>query len=479
MAKIAFLQNLWLEWYGVMCLSSALKKEGHDTELFIGRKNIIKELKRYKPDIFAISIMNTQFEWLKDIVSILRKNNFKQPIIVGGPHATCSPEEVIDIDGISAICTGEGEEALKEFVEAIVKRESCDKIKNLWIKKNESTKDGEPRIVKNPVRFLENDLDKMPYPDRDIYRKYKYFIKNKTHEVFLASRGCRYSCSFCFNHLFKELYNGKGESVRFRSPQNVIDEIKDVQKKYGIQTVMFADSTFNLRKEWLIEFCKLFAYETNLPVTFNIRADLMDEDIAKALSGARCSLARFGIETGNDNLRNKILKKEINNHSIFKTANLLKKFRIPFAAYNMMGLPTETLDMAWETIHMNQKIHPDVVIVDIFIPYPNLNITKYAQKNGLLDEDFFSKITKGKHKVFRSVLKQKNIKRISNLHKFSPLLIRFPKLESVVKKIINLPENFVFDAIYGLLLTVDFIYYTKISKIRAIVTLAKNFRELS
>lgn len=473
MAKIAFLQNFWFEWLGVMYLSSVLKKEGHTTEMFIGsEKHIVKELKQYAPDIILISVMNIQYEWLTRTVYELRKNDFKQPILVGGPHATFSPQDISEIDGINAVCVGEGEEAIKEFVTAIVSKRSYDNIENLWVKKFTN-------IIKNPVRVLENDLDKLPYPDRDLYRKYRFFREKKPYEIFMASRGCPYNCSFCFNHLFRDLYMEKGRAFRLRSPQNVVDEIKHVHEKYGIKNVMFTDSTFNLNKSWLIEFCNLFAEQTKLPMTCNVRANIMDEDIAKALAKARCDPVRFAIETGNEKMRNSILQKNVTNEQIYNAVSLFKKYKIPFVTFNMMGLPTETLDMAWETIYMNRKIAPDVVNIDMFMPYPNLNITKYAQRNNLIDENSFKKMSEGKNKMFRSVLNQKDIKEVSNLHKFSLILIRFPRLEYFVKKLIKLPENFVFDGIYGLSQVIEFLGWTKVSKKRAIMEIVKNFRELT
>ena len=126
----------------------------------------------------------------------------------------------------------------------------------------------------------------------------------------------------------------------------------------------------------LIEFCNLFAEQTDLPMTCNVRADLMDEEVAKALAGARCNPARFAIETGSEHMRNSILEKRVNDKQIYDTVILFKKYKIPFVTFNMMGLPTETLDMAWQTIYMNQNLKPDVINIDMFMPFPNLNITK-------------------------------------------------------------------------------------------------------
>ena len=482
MAKIAFLQNLWFEWLGVMQLSAVLKNEGHNTEIFIGnKKKIAKGLKKYNPDIILMSVMTIQYDWLKDVVEELRKKDFKQPIILGGPDATFSPDSLIQINGIDAICVGEGEDTIIELVEAITNKKNYDTIENLWIKKsNKIGKDGNfTDIIKNPVRILENDLDKLPYPDRDLYRKYKYFGKKKSYELFMAARGCPFNCSFCFNHKFNELYRGKGRLLRLRSPQNVVDEIKYVNEKYGIKNVMFIDSTFNLDKRWVIEFCNLFAEQTDLPMTCNVRADIIDEEIVKALANARCDPARFAIETGNEDLRNTILQKNITNDQIYNTIRLFKKYKIPFVSFNMMCLPTETLEMAWQTINMNREMAPNVVSICVFMPYQNLNITKYALRNGLIDENSFKEMIKPNHKMFRSILKQKDIKEISNLHKFFILLVRFPRLENIVKKLIKLPENIVFDGIFGLSLATELLGWSKVTKRRAIIEIVKNFRDLT
>ena len=195
-----------------------------------------------------------------------------------------------------------------------------------------------------------------------------------------------------------------------RTPQLVVDEIKEADRKYGIQQVMFVDSTFNLNKKWVIDFCNLFAEQTDLKMTVNIRADVMDEEIMRALSRARCDPARFAIETGSEEMRNSVLEKKLTDDQIIRTASLFKKYNVPFLTFNMMGLPNETLDMAWQTIEMNRELNPDVVNLDLFMPYPNLNLTKYALKMGILDEVSLKRLSEGEHKLFRSVLKQKEIK---------------------------------------------------------------------
>ena len=136
MAKVAFLQNIWYEQLGIMYLSAALKSNGHLTEIFIGTNNkTIAELRHYNPDIISLSIMNMQEIWLRETVKKLRIRGFTQPIVVGGPCPTFSPEEVINNKGVDMLCLGEGEDTMVELANAIDGKKDYSRINNLWVKK--------------------------------------------------------------------------------------------------------------------------------------------------------------------------------------------------------------------------------------------------------------------------------------------------------------------------------------------------------
>jgi radical SAM superfamily enzyme YgiQ (UPF0313 family) len=140
-----------------MYLSAVLKREGHEVELFIGDKDkTLEDLTVFKPDVIGVSLMGIQNEWLRGVAKHLRGNGFKQPIIVGGPEASYAPDEIIEMEGITAICVGEGEDAMKDFVDAVMQKKSFDGIDNLWVRKEN---EGSTEIIKNEVRKLENDLD--------------------------------------------------------------------------------------------------------------------------------------------------------------------------------------------------------------------------------------------------------------------------------------------------------------------------------
>lgn len=439
MVKIVFIQDMLFEYMGPLYLSSYLKKRGHECEILVANeeKDIIEAIKKANPDAIAFSIMSTSHKWAFDIAKEA-KRQFKAPIIFGGPHPTFFPE-IINYPFVDVICIGEGEEALADFADGLNKKRIKTNIPNLWIKKGK-------KIYKNPVRRLVENLDELPFPDREaLYSKYE-FLKRIPTKRFLASRGCPYNCTYCFNHKLKEIYRGKGRYVRKRSVGNLLKEIKEMRKKYPLKTVRFVDDTFTLDKKWLYEFLEKYEKEISLPFTCLARANEVDERLIKKLKEAGCVGVTFGIESGNERIRNTVLCKNLTDKDIISCGAFLRKYKIKFGTYNMICLPGETLDDAFETIKLNAKIKVDNPMCAIFQPFPKTELTKYAIKHNLLDKDF--NVEKIGTVFGTTPLKIPNKKEFVNLHKFFMIGVMFPFLLPLIKIMIKLPNNVLFNAIY-------------------------------
>ncbi len=467
MAKIIFIQDLWHEFLGVMHLSSILKKNKHECDVLLGKdKDILSELKKQNPDIIAFSTMSIQHEWALEMAKAIKNMNLKSLVLFGGPHVTFFPDSIKN-PYIDAICRGEGEHAFLELANAIDKKKPITKIKNIWVKKN-------GKIYRNPVRPLIKDLDELPFPDRDLYRKYPYFEKQQ-YTVFMATRGCPYNCSFCFNKSMATLYK-KQKYVRFRSVKNCIEEIKQTNEKTKIKTVIFTDSSFNLNKKWLLDFLKEYKKQIKIPFSFNIRPNLVDKDMVKAIAETKlCASVRFAIETGNEKLRNQLLRKGVTNKQIINASRLFKKYKIPVIIFAMYGLPRETLAQALETIKMIQMIKPYVVSNYIFMPFPGLEITEFALNQGIMNPRDIKKLGKSPYKIHRSILKQAQIKETSNLHKFSVIAIRFPILLPIIKKLVKIRPNILYDMVFNFSQVTEWRRWSNTSWPRIVVEIIKNY----
>ncbi len=435
MARFVFLQDILFDYLGPMYLSSALKARGHGCKLLVisEEKNLEEKLKKISPDCILISTMTGPHKKYLGFIKELKKK-FDIPVLMGGPHPTFFPE-VLHHPEVDYICIGEGEEFIVDFADTLSSKKSFNKIANLGYKRK-------GKLIYNPVRRLIENLDTLPFPDRELYYKSYPALANQPTKRFLATRGCPYNCSFCFNHALKQIYTNKGRYVRFRSPENIVKEILQVKAKYPLRTVRFPDDSFTLNKKWLLELLSLYKKKVSLPFTCLGRANELDEEIVRALKEANCLNIFFGIESGNERIRNKILCKSLLDKDIVRATKLLKKYKILFGTYNMIGLPGETLKEALETAKFNYKIGSTLPTSTILQPYPRTEIFDYSRKHGFLEKNFdvdnFEVMTAG------SVLKMARKKEIINLNSFFFFAARFPFLIPLIKILIKLPPNSIF-----------------------------------
>jgi len=247
MAKILFLQNEYEDKLGVLSLIAYLKFKGHSAELFITeRRNWFDGVKEYQPDILGFSSLTGGHLWVESCAEEIKKSKrWDIPIIVGGSHPTFFPE-LLNNPSIDFICRGEGEYALEELLDRMDKGEDLTSIPNIWTKQDGS-------IIKNDVRPLIEDLDLLPIPDRSHYDKY-HFLRNNPHKKMITSRGCPFSCTYCYNSAFKALYRNKGRLVRRRSVKKVIEEILLLYHGGGWKTLEIVDDAFLADKKWFLQF---------------------------------------------------------------------------------------------------------------------------------------------------------------------------------------------------------------------------------
>ncbi|MFH1854163.1 MAG: radical SAM protein [Candidatus Omnitrophota bacterium] len=428
MARILFFQRIWHEFGGPEAISAYLKRHGHNVDLVIGRyaSDFLGRIKCN--DIIAFSVMTGEHEWALDILSQIKKKT-KVLGVFGGPHPTYF-SEIINHPAVDVVCRGEGELAMQALADAWGKGTDYSSIPNLVVKLGK-------RISKNDVHGLVADMDSLPFPDRSIYYKYPLLRKNPM-KTFMASRGCPFSCSFCFNEKLRSMYSGKGKYVRFRSPGNLVDEIKEVEHLYGLKSIYFMDDIFVLDKEWIKELTSLYKKEVGKPFVCSASVNTLSEDIIIMLKDANCHSVNFGIETGNEKLRKELFNKNITNEQIKKTASLLKKHKLRFLTFNIIGFPGETVNDAMETVDLNIKIGADFPRCSFLTPYPGTRIAeKYKDKLKMKDID-------GRHQQFVISFEVPDANALYNLHCFFQTAVMFPRLIGLIKKLIRLPRNMFF-----------------------------------
>jgi anaerobic magnesium-protoporphyrin IX monomethyl ester cyclase len=437
MVRVAFVQRNLNENLGVMILSACLRSGGHESACFIDaeEKDLISAVNGYKPDIIGFTVMSGMHAWcLKVAAKLKRSDNL---ILFGGAHATFFPKVILE-DCVDVVCVGEGEGAIVELADAYPDREKIGRIRNLHVKRG-------GKVVENDVRPLIADLDALPRPDRELFYKYGPLRRNSRKTV-LTSRGCPYGCTFCFNTAYRRLYEGKGCYVRFRSSDSVIGEILDIREKYGLKSVFFQDDTFILDKGRLFRLLDDYRKRVNLPFTCLIRADLVDEETVVALKEAGCACVQFGIESGVEEIRNGPLRKGVTDAQIIETARLLRKHGIRFKTYNILRLPHETIEDAFRTVEMNSRIRSDYPWASLLLPYPGTELTNYMIREGLLHGDYA--VDDLPESFFNIENPTRGDWEFINLQRLFFWAVKFPSLSPVIRRLIRLPPNPIFDALF-------------------------------
>jgi len=439
MAKVVFLQQLAEEWLGIMYISSMLKSRGHQCDVLVESlesSNIANKVLSESADIIAFSCLTSDYHWaLKKAEQIKKYSNALT--VFGGTHVTLNPDEVMLNPNVDIVCLGEGEYPMLELADAVDKHEDYSQIENLWVNKNGT-------IVRNDLRNLIEKLDALPFPDRKLYSRYSFFKKRGIRPLHLG-RGCPFSCSFCHNASKKALFRGKGKHVRWRSMESVLKEVKEIKEKSYVKVLHIIDDSFGINREWLKEFIQKLSFipGERTAIHANMRADMVTKDLCEVFRdyGARHLRIRIAVETGDESYRREILKKEISNEILIRAAKLFQKYKIHFVTYNMIGLPGETLAQALDTLRLNVQLRPTIAFCFIYQPYPGTELADYALENGFLSSEMLKNLGNTEHQGFfhsKSILRQKDIEKIVNLHKIFFIVAKYPFLFPLAKPMASL-----------------------------------------
>lgn len=405
-----------IEPLGIMYLSAAAKAAGHKTDLARISNDLEKKIDEFDPDIVAYSLMTGDQDLYLDLNrSLKRTHQFLS--VFGGPHPTFFPE-LINEDGVDIVCRGEGELAFVELLNKLEKAEDIIQIKNLLIKINE-------RITQNDVRPLA-DLDSLPFPDREIVNQFPE-IRNGPIKHFIASRGCPFNCSYCFNEKYSQLYFNKGKRVRFRNVESLVDEIEDVVNSSPTRFVYFQDDTFTLNKKWLKDFANEYVRRVNLPFHCHVRPNTVDEEKIKILKQAGCYSVHIAAETANDRLRNEILNRGMTREQIIQATKLLRKHSIRFMLQNIIGLPTGSLGDDLETLEMNIETRPEYAWVSIYQPYPGTKLGELCREQEYYTGDF-SDLSSSFFVSSNLNFPERYKNQLSHLQKLFAIFVEYPEL---------------------------------------------------
>ena len=359
----------------LMYLAAVAEKAGLEAKIadYSQGGDFEKDLKEFCPDYLLINVATPTFK--SDLGALTVAKEICPDVVTiakGAAFLTVAFEVMYFQKDLDLILFGEPEDTLKEVLEG----KDYSKILGLYYRDDLRAKFTGSRP------FIE-DLDKLPYParhlvDNNIYRRPD---NNKVQAVIKVSRGCPFHCFFCLATPVL------GAKVRKRSAENIIEEIKECVDKYGITNFLFWSDIFNIDKVWVMDLCQKII-DSGLKITWsaNTRADTADEEMAQKMYEAGCRLVSIGVESGSQEMLDKIGKR-ITLDDVRLTVKIFKKAGIRIYNYFVIGLPWEDEDTVEDTIDFAIELDSDFISFYTATPLPGSKFYDYAKEHNLINSD--------------------------------------------------------------------------------------------
>ncbi len=331
--------------------------------------NFKEDLIKMHPDILIVKTTSPTLKddlYSCDIAKSIMENIIT--IIVGSPLNFYGEKELKDFKNIDIVINDEAESVFSQF------RKEINLPEISGIRFNENGKITRTRYAK----FIEN-LDILPFPARHLIRNEIYISPDtkKAITTIETSKGCPYKCIFCVAGKLQ------GEKIRYRSPENVVKEIKNCFNRYKIKCFLFNADTFTFSKEWVIELCEyIINSRLNIVWACNSRVDTINLEVLKIMKEAGCHNIGFGVESGNNEILYK-MKKGITKEQSKRAIELCKEVGIKVHVFFVIGLPWETQETLTETLKFAKELNPDFFDFNIALPLPGSEYYNIVRENKL------------------------------------------------------------------------------------------------
>ncbi|HPO09670.1 MAG TPA: radical SAM protein [bacterium] len=367
-------------------LAAAVRQAGFQVEIWdygiapYSRDDLEARLQRSRPGIVGISCLTPTIPFGYEIAKAVKEISPDTVLVMGGSHSSALPQRTLEeCPALDAVVMGEGEQTLLECAERVRSGSSLAGCPGLAHRHGGS-------ITMEPPRPLISSLDELPFPARELLDHEQYSRVQHSRgisqdqgpqtEIF-TSRGCPGRCIFCAVNV------NYGSRVRFRSVENVLAEVEECQRRFGIRHFIIQDDTFNLRESRVADLMRGFRALGVPSFSCDARVDTVSRDMLEEMARSGCRKISFGVESGSPRIL-ALNGKGITRDQVVQAFEWARKVGIELleATFMIGSHPDETVEDVRLTQNLIREIRPDILFCSVAVPYPGTELRTLLQEAG-------------------------------------------------------------------------------------------------
>lgn len=334
------------------------------------REYLAKRVAQDRPDAVGITV-STPNLYAARLIAREVVDRYHLPLICGGTHCTLLPQQAIADLPADAVCVGEGEFTIAEFLDRLEEKRDLDGVRGLVFRRNST-------VIFNRPRPVNDRIDDLPPLDWELWEDIDRHLRLYGLLSFYGTRGCPHSCAYCSSAALREALPG---NYRLCDPVRYVSHVQYQWEKYrnrGLKIAWFWDQVFTEDLDWLRDFSREYrrlGLHRELPYAIYARADSLDEERCRLLHETGCGIVRIGFEAGDDFIRNQVYEKSITRADMEQAVKTCHRYGLLVTGYWILGGPGESVDTMRATLELARRLKIDVPVFYVYKPLPRTRAT--------------------------------------------------------------------------------------------------------
>ena len=353
-------------------------------------RELLREIVDFAPHLVCFSAVTDDYQWCVRTAGVIKAATGAVTLF-GGVHVTSVPERVVQHPNVDLLGLGEGERLLGRLLEVLDdwKAGAEIAIPGVWYRRDGVVhQHGHGEAIQ--------DLDNLPFPAKELfYERLPGLARTYT---ITTSRGCPYQCTYCYNAVMLPMFREEGKWMRQRSVDNVIEECRRAKQQFHPRHFLFMDDVFASSKKWVEAFAERFKREIDIPFALVTEAVVLKDDVTRWLKQAGLVNVQIGVQTLNDESKERIDRPE-SREQLERALAALNKYKVHYQVDHMLGIPGETDADQHTALSFYNQYRPDIVSVFWLKYYPKLPIIDLALEKGILQPTDVEDIEEGRNEA--------------------------------------------------------------------------------